>query len=151
MQSKRQSALEAVTNTAIGFVGSYLLTVLCMMYVHLNAAAQSLLIVVLCTVWSLVRGYYVRRFYNYRHMKQAQAEPEPDTYQDEVDQGIRLHGLDKPVVNWDNPYEGDFFPCPADPQDEGYHEWVTRPAGSRCQNCGRNAGIVVNTNKGVNH
>lgn len=71
-QSKRHSALETATNTAVGFVGSYALTILCMQHVHLNAAQQSLLIVVLCTVWSLLRGYYLRRLFNYLHTKSVQ-------------------------------------------------------------------------------
>lgn len=70
-QSKRHSALETATNTAVGFVGSYALTILCMQHVHLNAAQQSLLIVVLCTVWSLLRGYYLRRLFNHLHTKAA--------------------------------------------------------------------------------
>lgn len=65
-QSRRQSAIEAVSNTALGFLGSYLITYLAMKQLAMPTEALSLVIVVLCTVWSLVRGYWVRRFFNGR-------------------------------------------------------------------------------------
>lgn len=65
-QTKADSAVEACTNTALGFLGSYLITYLAMKQLALNTEALSLVIVVLCTFWSLVRGYWVRRFFNGR-------------------------------------------------------------------------------------
>lgn len=73
-QSKRHSALETATNTAVGFVGSYFITFGCF---HLNAdlATKTLYATLGCTVWSLLRGYYLRRLFNHLHTKPVQ-EPE---------------------------------------------------------------------------
>lgn len=72
-QSKRHSALETATNTAVGFVGSYFITFSCF---HLNAdlATKTLYATLGCTVWSLLRGYYLRRLFNHLHAK-ATREP----------------------------------------------------------------------------
>lgn len=69
-QSKRHSALETATNTAVGFVGSYFITFGCF---HLNAdlATKTLYATLGCTVWSLLRGYYLRRLFNHLHTKAA--------------------------------------------------------------------------------
>ena len=73
-QSKRHSALETATNTAVGFVGSYFITFGCF---HLNAdlATKTLYATLGCTVWSLLRGYYLRRLFNHLHTKPAQEPP----------------------------------------------------------------------------
>lgn len=63
-QSKRQSLVETCSNTATGFMGSLLITWACMTYSPFSTEGTSLLIVALCTAWSLVRGYYVRRIFN---------------------------------------------------------------------------------------
>lgn len=69
-QSKRQSVIETCSNTATGFVGSYLITFGCF---HLtdNLPAATLYATLGCTVWSLVRGYYLRRLFNKLHTKQT--------------------------------------------------------------------------------
>lgn len=71
-QSKRHSALETATNTAVGFVGSYFITYGCF---HLNAdlATKTLYATLGCTVWSLLRGYYLRRLFNHLHTKRVTA------------------------------------------------------------------------------
>lgn len=68
-QSKRHSALETATNTAVGFFGSYLITYGCF---HLtDKLAEATLYATLgCTVWSLIRGYYLRRLFNHLHTRQ---------------------------------------------------------------------------------
>lgn len=73
-QSKRHSALETATNTAVGFVGSYFITFGCF---HLNAdlATKTLYATLGCTVWSLLRGYYLRRLFNHLHMRPVQEPP----------------------------------------------------------------------------
>lgn len=63
-QSKRQSMVEVCSNTCTGFLGSLLITWTCMSYSPLSVAGTSLLIVLMCTVWSFVRGYYLRRLFN---------------------------------------------------------------------------------------
>lgn len=69
-QSKRHSALETATNTAVGFVGSYFITFGCF---HLNAdlATKTLYATLGCTVWSLLRGYYLRRLFNHLHTRRT--------------------------------------------------------------------------------
>lgn len=63
-QSRRQSAAETATNTAVGFVGSYAITSGFMHSSTLSTDATALAIVVGCTVWSLARGYWLRRLFN---------------------------------------------------------------------------------------
>lgn len=67
MQSKWQSFLEANTNTFIGFGVSFVLayTVLPFYGVEQSFGA-SLEITLIFTVASIVRGYFVRRFFNKR-------------------------------------------------------------------------------------
>lgn len=69
-QSKRHSAVETATNTAVGFFGSYLITYGCF---HLtpDLATATLYATLGCTAWSLVRGYYLRRLFNHLHTKQG--------------------------------------------------------------------------------
>lgn len=63
MQSKKDSMKEVITNTFIGMAGSWLLTMLCLQF-FTTAVAVATSTTIACTVWSLVRGYSVRRFYN---------------------------------------------------------------------------------------
>lgn len=51
---------EAVTNTVLGGVVNWLLVFVCVSLIHDPAAAASVS-VCLCTVHSLLRGYFVRR------------------------------------------------------------------------------------------
>lgn len=83
-QSKRHSALETATNTAVGFVGSYFITFGCF---HLNAdlATKTLYATLGCTVWSLLRGYYLRRLFNHLHTKAS--HPILCPHGEEVDSG----------------------------------------------------------------
>lgn len=63
MQSKRQSLKETLTNTFVGMAGSFAITMLC-----LQVLTDKLLIGVvttlLCTLWSIGRGYTIRRYFN---------------------------------------------------------------------------------------
>lgn len=62
-QSKRQSLKETLTNTFTGMAGSFAITMLCLkIFVDPFAIAAST--TVLCTVWSIARGYTIRRLYN---------------------------------------------------------------------------------------
>jgi len=63
MQSKRQSMKETLANVTIGMVGSFIIT-LAVMHTVEDRSLASALTVTLCTVWSLLRGYHVRRYYN---------------------------------------------------------------------------------------
>lgn len=61
-QSRKRSLLEVCSNTSIGMVGSWIITYLTFLNVQDKALATSVG-VILCTIWSLVRGYAVRRHF----------------------------------------------------------------------------------------
>jgi high-affinity Fe2+/Pb2+ permease len=65
MQSKKLSALEALSNTIIGLFISYIATTL--LYWILNIPVshqQNLIITAVMFIISIVRGYVVRRIFN---------------------------------------------------------------------------------------
>jgi hypothetical protein len=62
-QSKKQSLIEVCANTTIGMIGSWLITMACLM-VFTTPIAIATSTTVLCTIWSLGRGYVVRRHFN---------------------------------------------------------------------------------------
>lgn len=65
MQTKKQSLVESLTNTAIGFGVSYVSTFLIFPMVGLNTSAKTnLVITCYFTVISIVRGYVIRRWFN---------------------------------------------------------------------------------------
>jgi hypothetical protein len=63
MQTKKDSLIETSCNTLIGMVGSWLLTMACLQF-FTTAVAIATSTTILCTVWSVVRGYSVRRYFN---------------------------------------------------------------------------------------
>lgn len=63
MQTKRQSLIETCSNTFIGMVGSWLITLMCIRGIT-DPFSATTVTVLLCTIWSLVRGYWVRRVFN---------------------------------------------------------------------------------------
>lgn len=60
MQTRRQSVVEVVSNTSIGMAGSWAITYVAMSLVA-DRGLSTTVAVVGCTVWSLVRGYWIRR------------------------------------------------------------------------------------------
>lgn len=60
MQTRRQALLEVTTNTLVGLAGSWAITYLVMATVD-DRAVAAVVTVAGCTVWSLVRGYCIRR------------------------------------------------------------------------------------------
>lgn len=62
-QTKKQSLIETCTNTTIGMVGSWLITMGCLMF-FTTPVGIATSTTILCTVWSLGRGYVVRRHFN---------------------------------------------------------------------------------------
>lgn len=62
-QSKGQSLKETLTNTGVGMVGSWLITMGCLM-IWTSPVAIATSTTVLCTVWSIGRGYTIRRYFN---------------------------------------------------------------------------------------
>ena len=68
MQTRLQSFIEANVGTVVGFIGSFsiMLAVLRLMP-GADDWTKTVVTTVLCTVWSIVRGYYVRRYFARRH------------------------------------------------------------------------------------
>ena len=67
MQSRRQSLVEAVTNTLSGLILAFLVNMLLMGAAGVTATPkQNLLIVGGHTVFSVIRTYVIRRFFNKR-------------------------------------------------------------------------------------
>jgi len=65
MQTKKQSLIESLTNTAIGFVISYASTFLILPLVGVQTSAgTNLVITIYFTVISILRGYVIRRWFN---------------------------------------------------------------------------------------
>lgn len=60
MQTRRQSAVEVVTNTFVGMAGSWLITYVTLSLVE-GKATGTTVTVIGCTIWSLARGYWIRR------------------------------------------------------------------------------------------
>lgn len=72
-QTRLGSLIEACINTAIGFFGSILLShIVYPLFGHSFTFAQNVGITVVFTVWSIVRGYAVRRWFNARIHAAAQ-------------------------------------------------------------------------------
>lgn len=72
-QTKKQSMKETLTNTGVGMVGSWLITmgtfsVLGVSNVAGNALASTVATIG-CTVWSVTRGYTIRRYFNKQSAK----------------------------------------------------------------------------------
>jgi hypothetical protein len=65
MQSKYHSFLEANANTIIGLMVSWTLMQLCMRLVPVMGLFWATNVgVAVCTVWSVIRNYYLRRHFN---------------------------------------------------------------------------------------
>lgn len=62
-QSKAQSLKETLSNTFIGTIGSFLITWVTLFFIK-DIVLASAITTVACTVWSISRGYAVRRYFN---------------------------------------------------------------------------------------
>jgi len=65
-QHKYDSILEAITNQVVGFVlaiATYMLIINPLFGLH-SSAAESFAITSIFTVMSILRGYFIRRFFN---------------------------------------------------------------------------------------
>lgn len=72
MQSKLHSFLESVLNIVIGYVVAILSQLIIFPWFGINLPIQENLLMGLCfTVISLIRSYYIRRWFNWLHHKQA--------------------------------------------------------------------------------
>lgn len=65
MQSRRQSLIETVVSVAIGFVSALLLGyIVYPLFGHSFTLTQNVGLTAIFTVASILRGYWVRRFFN---------------------------------------------------------------------------------------
>jgi len=66
MQSKRKSLIESVTQTAIGLITSFIIQVILypLMDIPVTLTQNVIITFVFFTV-SIIRGYFVRRFFNH--------------------------------------------------------------------------------------
>ena len=65
MQNKKQSMIEAVSNTVIGLVTSFLIQITIYPALDIEVSiGQNILITAVFFVASIVRGYFVRRMFN---------------------------------------------------------------------------------------
>lgn len=65
MQTKKHSLIESITQTVIGLATSFLVQIL--IYPMLNipvSLKQNVIITIVFFLVSLIRGYFVRRFFN---------------------------------------------------------------------------------------
>jgi hypothetical protein len=69
-QTKKQSFIEAISNTAVGFIVSYISTFLIFPLVGVaTSAGTNLVIVFYFTVVSILRSYIIRRCFNKKTAK----------------------------------------------------------------------------------
>jgi hypothetical protein len=101
-QSKRMSAVEAITNTTVGFVIALVCQVWIVSYYGIKTTfQQDVLMTTFFTGVSIIRGYMVRRFFNWLHVAGASmfcVRRITDT-----DPGPRIHGVE--VVLWGRYFE----------------------------------------------
>ena len=67
-QSRLQSFIESNANTFIGFVGSLLIWEFVIKpWLGLTTSLlENLTVTCIFTVWSIIRGYFVRRYFNWK-------------------------------------------------------------------------------------
>ena len=67
MQTKKYSLIESVVNTVVGFIVSFLIQIA--IYPVLNipvSFSQNIIITSVFTIISILRGYLIRRFFNFK-------------------------------------------------------------------------------------
>lgn len=71
MQKQRHSLLEACLSTAVGFVIAFFanLVVMPVVFGFVPSMTENMIATVLFTIISVIRGYYVRRLFNWMHVK----------------------------------------------------------------------------------
>ncbi len=74
MQSQRLTALEVMTNTFTGLLGSWLISLYFISQDH-TAVQTATVITAACTVWSILRGYVIRRLFNRIGAKHVNKSP----------------------------------------------------------------------------
>ena len=73
MQTRRQSLIETCSTTVLGCLGSFLITMVCLHFFTTDVGI-AISTTLACTAWSIVRGFYVRRWWNNRLTKELAHE-----------------------------------------------------------------------------
>jgi hypothetical protein len=84
-QSRSMSVIEVLTSTFTGTIGSLVITYCILRFSPYGLEVNSVLTVAACTVWSLVRGYAVRRYFatrtqRSRPLRERSANQAPNFY-----------------------------------------------------------------------
>lgn len=66
-QSHLETSIEVLTNTWLGFIGSWLIAWSVFKWMPGTPSYLATVVTLLCTAWSIVRGYTLRRYFNRRH------------------------------------------------------------------------------------
>ncbi len=74
MQTRLGSLIEVLTGTFTGMIGSWLICYVSFRYIPELALATTVSTIG-CTVWSLVRGYCVRRWFTTRALRSLPQHP----------------------------------------------------------------------------
>lgn len=70
MQSKKTSIIESVTNTVIGLVTSFIIQIIIYPAMDIEVTInQNVLITIIFFTVSIIRGYFVRRFFNLKSIQ----------------------------------------------------------------------------------
>ena len=88
MQTKRQSIIEIITSTAIGYVVSLIsLYIIFPIFGIVSSTTDNLLITLYFTVISLARGFVVRRYFNKKNNNQDETYLERRKAKDKITKG----------------------------------------------------------------
>ena len=80
MQTKTMSAIETVTSTLIGYLVASLANYLVLPLWGYNVSpGESMAIGLIFTIISLIRGYFVRRLFNWIHINETFKDGVPET------------------------------------------------------------------------
>lgn len=72
-QSTLESFKESIANTGFGFALSWTTVFLCITFIK-DPAVAATVSCILCTVWSFIRSYAIRRYFNNRTEKENVTE-----------------------------------------------------------------------------
>ena len=70
MQTKKQSAIESLTNIVVGLITSFIIQLIIYPLLDIPVTiGENIIITIVFFVASFVRGYLIRRFFNNKHYK----------------------------------------------------------------------------------
>lgn len=70
MQTKKQSAIESLTNIIVGLITSFLIQLIIYPILDIPVSiGQNVIITIVFFIASFIRGYLIRRFFNNKKLK----------------------------------------------------------------------------------